>query len=362
MSTRSFVVSLLAVLLFPTLRPRATACPGDLNEDGQLSGGDIQQFSIAWILGPDVTPESAAADIDGNGVLNEGDVASFVELLLAVRIAGSLEVEWIHGSHNCQLDPGGAPLQVHEYNSDTFIIRQSKCTNFEAPFLYLLFGQDRVLLQDTGASAAPGAFPIQCAVQAVIDQWLARNNKSSIDLIVTHSHSHSDHIANDAQFIGQPNTTVVGTSLAAVQAFFGFTNWPTQIVTYDLGGRVLDIIPSPGHHPTQIILYDRQTDWLLTSDTLYPGFLFIFNFTQYADSIARLVEFADCNPISYCMGNHVEMTAVPGVAYPYGTVFQPNEHVLQLEVSHLIELNDAIQAMGGAPSFEIHDDFIITPL
>ena len=101
--------------------------------------------------------------------------------------------------------------------------------------------------------------------------------------------------------------------------------------------------------------------WLLTGDTFYPGFLFISNFAQYRDSIARLVDFTQTRNVIYCMGTHVEMSATPGVAYPYGTTHQPNEHVLQLTLDNLIELHEALQAMGNNPVFEIHDDFIIFP-
>src|ERR1700712_1127294 len=41
--------------------------------------------------------------------------------------------------------------QVQALDGDTFVIRQSVKTNFEAPFLYLLFGRDKALLVDTGA-------------------------------------------------------------------------------------------------------------------------------------------------------------------------------------------------------------------
>jgi hypothetical protein len=61
------------------------------------------------------------------------------------------------------------------------------------------------------------------------------------------------------------------------------------------------------------------------------------------------------------MGTHIEMTSTPGVAYPYGTTYQPNEHDLQLGLDVLVELNAAVQAMGGNPVYQVHDDFIIVP-
>ena len=36
--------------------------------------------------------------------------------------------------------------QVHEYNADFYILRESGCTNYEKPFLYLIFGKDKALL------------------------------------------------------------------------------------------------------------------------------------------------------------------------------------------------------------------------
>jgi glyoxylase-like metal-dependent hydrolase (beta-lactamase superfamily II) len=42
---------------------------------------------------------------------------------------------------------------------------------------------------------------------------------------------------------------------AGYTRFFGFHNWPTEIVPYDLGDRVLDVIPIPGHEPSSIAIY-----------------------------------------------------------------------------------------------------------
>ena len=41
-------------------------------------------------------------------------------------------------------------------DDDTFIMRQSKDVNYEAPFLYLLCGAERAILLDTGAAAGGG--------------------------------------------------------------------------------------------------------------------------------------------------------------------------------------------------------------
>ena len=94
---------------------------------------------------------------------------------------------------------------------------------------------------------------------------------------------------------------------------------------------------------------------------LYPGFLFISNFGQYTESINRLANFAQLRGVSHVLGTHIEMTATPGVAYPYGTTYQPNERVLELGIGHLLELQVALNAMGSNPSYLALDDFHIWP-
>src|SRR5215472_3914967 len=94
-------------------------------------------------------------------------------LLGAVTAAQDLNVEWIHGSDPCSsnTDP---PFQVHKYEDSTVILRENKCINYEGPFIYLLFGEDKIFMQDTGAAPAGSsgiAFPIRETVQRVIDEW-----------------------------------------------------------------------------------------------------------------------------------------------------------------------------------------------
>ena len=66
-------------------------------------------------------------------------------------VPGSLQVSWMHGSSSCAQN-NDPELQVHAYNDSTYILRQNKCRTFEAPFVYLLLGQQSALLLDTGAT------------------------------------------------------------------------------------------------------------------------------------------------------------------------------------------------------------------
>src|ERR1700722_17768408 len=171
---------------------------------------------------------------------------------------GSLDVRWIHGAPASRPadDP---PLQVHWYDPHTVIARQSKSVNYEAPFLYLLFGNDRALLLDTGATEDPTRFPLRAAVDRLIAQWLAGHPRDRHQPVVAHPHGPAAPAAGDPQFAGRPGTAVVARELDAVQRYFGFTGWPDQILPLDLGGRVLDVTGSPGHHPAPVTLYAPWT-------------------------------------------------------------------------------------------------------
>lgn len=267
---------------------------------------------------------------------------------------GVLPDRWQVSGPQCAPD---TPFQVHEYNPDFYILRESGCTNYEKPFLYLLFGHDNVLMLDTGA----GKTNVADVVHGVVDGWLKRNNRESIPLVVAHTHAHGDHVSGDAPLKLLPHTTVVALKPDAVQSFFGFTRWPDETKTFDLGDRVLDIIPIPGHEPSSIAVYDRQTGVLFTGDTMYPGRLYVADGAAFTKSIQRLVDFTQGKVVTHVLGNHIEEARTPYLDYPVGTVHQPNEHALELGRSHLLELNDALLKMNGTIVRMAMRDFTIWP-
>lgn len=262
---------------------------------------------------------------------------------------------WIDGTQATE-----PQTQTQRYDRDTYVIRQSVKTNFEAPFLYLLFGKDRALLLDTGA----GGVRIRPAVDAAIDQWLAEHHRKSIPLVVAHTHGHGDHRQGDPEFRERPDTTVVGLTAPEVAAFFKVTDWPNDIVDFDLGGRVLKVIPTPGHQPAHIMIYDAKTRLLLTGDTLYPGRIYIpLNmFGDFKASIDRVVAFTRTHPVKWVLGAHIEMTREPGKDFRDLARSHPDEHRLELPYADLKELRAAVRKMGDTPVRDVHPNFIVTPV
>jgi hydroxyacylglutathione hydrolase len=267
---------------------------------------------------------------------------------------GNLPVSWKPSGPTCE---GIPDWQVHEYNPDFYILRESGCTNYEKPFLYLLFGKDRVLLEDTGAGKPETAK----IVDEVIAKWLQRNNRQSIPLLVTHSHSHGDHVAGDPQFKDKPGVTYVPLTVEETQKAFQISKWPEGLGQIDLGERILDVIAIPGHDKLSIAFYDRQTGVLLTGDSLYPGRLYVSDFPEFVRSTQRLVDFTKGKIVTHLLGTHIEEANTPYLDYPVRTVYQPDEHPLALTRGTLLELNDALIAMGDKPVRYALRDITIWP-
>ncbi|HEV8411636.1 MAG TPA: MBL fold metallo-hydrolase [Gemmatimonadaceae bacterium] len=268
--------------------------------------------------------------------------------------SGAVPAAWYAGGRDCA---GRPDFNVQAYNDGLFILRQAACKNYEKPFIYLIVGTERALLIDTGAGKVDVVTPVDSLVRAAAK----RQGASTLQLIVAHSHAHGDHIAGDTQFVGRANTVLVGRDSAAVRAFFNINRWPQDQGTIDLGHRVLDVVAIPGHQPASIAVYDRLTGVLFTGDTFYPGRLYVRDTAAYAQSVARLLAFANAHRVTHFLGAHVENSSTPGVDYPVGTVDQPNEHGLDMTHAQLVELDSVVQTMRGHFVRTIRRDFTVWP-
>lgn len=279
----------------------------------------------------------------------------------AVLLLGSADPKppgfapWINGTRANEPE-----TQVQAIDGDTFVIRQSVRTNFEAPFLYLIFGRDRALLLDTGA----GGLKIRPTVDRLMADWRGKHGGRPIRLVVAHTHGHGDHHAGDDEFRARPDTEVVGLKPAEVAAFFHFADWPRDAARFDLGGRVLDILATPGHQPAHIMVYDARTRLLFSGDMLYPGRLYVplNHFEDFRASAARLAAFAKTHPVRALLGAHIEMTTTPGKDYGMEAPVHADEHPLQLAPSTIRELRAAVAKAGPVPAIDRHADFIVYPV
>jgi glyoxylase-like metal-dependent hydrolase (beta-lactamase superfamily II) len=267
-------------------------------------------------------------------------------------VPGSLDVHWNEGASDCSATPQDT-LQVHNYEPQTFILRQSPCADFEANFIYLLIGSDKALCIDTGAVADPKAMPLA----KTILELLPDKDGKKLPLLVVHTHRHLDHRAGDPQFASLPSVQIVPIDLEGVRAFYGFNNWPNGTAHLDLGDRTVDVIPTPGHNQTHVAFYDGRTGILFSGDFLMPARLLIDDAAAYRESALRVVDFLKTRPLIHILGGHIELNAA-GRAYRFGSHYHPSEHRLELAREDLTALPAAFERFNGF--YARHPDYILS--
>ena len=257
---------------------------------------------------------------------------------------GDIAFRWIHGSI-CAATNKDPRIQIVTYNDDTFILRENPCIHWEAPFTYLLFGNKGALLVNTGATSEAAYYPIRATVDALIARWCQARHRPSIPLtIILTSREHQAQNQGLAQFDGRSNTTL---------------STATAPGTIDLGGRVLDILSTPGTHKDGITLYDRYNAFLYTGDLLYPGRIAIANDRDYLASLTGLQQWSEKHPVKWVMGGHIRQMFIPGRCYPRFATFRPFEHTLQLEPTAIEEARSHAERIQGKPDVVFLADFTL---
>jgi len=195
---------------------------------------------------------------------------------------------------------------------------------------YLIVGEKRALLFDTGMGISD--------VKKVVAEL------TGLPVVVLNSHTHDDHVGGNWEF-----STIYGMDTAFTrenargsrvdaqaeitpdqicgtlpQGFDSkaYATRPWKITAYthdgdrfDLGGRTLEVIATPGHTPDAISLIDRANGLLFTGDTYYPAPIWLFrpetDLEAYAASIRRLAALAP--QIKLVIGAHNIPVASPTV-------------------------------------------------
>ncbi len=173
---------------------------------------------------------------------------------------------------------------------------------------YLIVGSKKAILFDTGLGIG--------------DMKKLASEITPLELIVINSHSHFDHVGGNYQFQeiygmdtsftkenSKGKTVEEMKEVVTEEAIWkptpagfsakDFVGKPFAITKtlhngdrFDIGGRKLEVILTPGHTPDSLCLLDRENRLLFTGDTFYPGPLYAFlpgsDVNQYLQSAALL--------------------------------------------------------------------------
>jgi len=139
------------------------------------------------------------APVGANGPIN---------FTAGVPAPGSFPARWICGSPSC-MDNHDPPIQVHWYNEHTVFMRQNKAYSFEAPFLHLYFGNERILMIDQGYTQLRTDWPLRDVVDGCIVEWCAKHGRKveEMELLLAFTHLHDDHYVGINQFYDRHTMT-----------------------------------------------------------------------------------------------------------------------------------------------------------
>lgn len=227
-------------------------------------------------------------------------------------------------------------FEVYKLASNVFAIYEPHQS--EEVISYLIVGKKRALLFDTG--------------MGISDIKKVTTEITNLSIIVLNSHTHDDHVGGNWEFStiygmdtdftrknargsredAQTEITpdqICGTLPNGFDAK-AYATLPWKITAYthdgdrfDLGGRTIEVIATPGHTPDAISLIDRANGLLFTGDTYYPAPIWLFrpetNLDAYASSIRRLAALAP--QVRLVLGAHNIPVASPTVLPRLVTAF-----------------------------------------
>lgn len=199
--------------------------------------------------------------------------------------------------------------------------------HFQEVISYLIIGDEKAILLDTGM----GVGDMKKLVDEICDK----------EIIVLNSHTHFDHIGCNYQFdeiyvhpysgakerLEQGMTHEVNKKhLIGDSACISYPERfdpkdysikPSNPVAltdgqvFDLGGRKIEIIFTPGHSPDSVMLLDKDNSILFTGDTFYPATLYCHlsskegldsDFDTYRDTMIDLAKKIEVDKL-YCSHN-----------------------------------------------------------
>ena len=107
----------------------------------------------------------------------------------------------------------------------------------------------------------------------------------------------------------------------------------------------MDVLTSPGHYPSELSYYDRQTGLFFSGDFFLPGRLLIADRSADLASARRVIQFLNNQPVTYVLGGHIELDQA-GKTF-LGDHYHPDERPLQLSRDQLLQLPGLVETFNG---------------
>ncbi len=221
--------------------------------------------------------------------------------------------------------------EIYQIDKQTYQIRYYFLSAADV-YLYLLIGEDKTMLIDCAYAGAP--------IKQIVDSL---TNKP---IFVACSHGHFDHIGCASLFeeayLSKSDFEVAKLNCDYIEntkrnkhilnkrptmkflllnrklakeleqschiEMAKFSDWP-ESMKFDLGNRVISILPCPGHTKGSVVFYDETNGYLFTGDSICSkgvllGFEESTSLLEYKESILKLKQFCQRNTIKSIFPGH----------------------------------------------------------
>lgn len=232
-------------------------------------------------------------------------------------------------------------MKAQKLNENTYLIK-------EACFCYLLVGEQRAMLIDSGV----GLKDMRPAIRKLIGEK---------ELIVVATHGHLDHFGG-GRFFEKAYVTEADAGLYRLHNSRTFRKWllrrspffmrpflrphlaesPDNVAFYDentvfeLGGRTVEVLATPGHTAGSVCLMDRQNKLFFGNDTLVSwGVLLNLDYSQPPEVFEQ------------------SMLKIKGVIHGFDRIL-PGHHEIDIPRSYVDDyIRLAQMAAGGEGAYTI---------
>ncbi len=177
---------------------------------------------------------------------------------------------------------------------------------FDRTTMYILEGDDRAMLIDTGT---------QCED---LDEIVRKITQKPLTVVLTHNHR--DHAGN-IRYFDEVYMHPADTLVPIYVEFDGEYKWMREGDIFDLGNRKIEVFRMPGHTPGSVVFVDRNINASYTGDAFGSGQVWLqllpqVAMTDYYEACVRMERLMnEQNITKLYVGHYPHVKAALGIDY-----------------------------------------------